>query len=218
MPKSSFVPRAHRQAESPRFVKQDSNMRSDNSTNVISSAWRHIRLGAQEAFARVKTVPCDECWRTVRWWNRRVWLGDSKGWVHLQCWKGQFFFKAMVADHIRYIQAMAEENSPLSRNHSPGNKLQELHGNAAPREQVKGPVLLLHPANEIAAETGVDETQPGGNLFRRELRTGLWHFLGRVVPQRLPNAPRLCALCGTFELSGKSTFCTRCGTPFRSSN
>src|SRR5689334_18845172 len=107
MPKSSFVPRAHRQAGVSRFVKQGSNILSGDITNVIFSAWRRIRLGARDAFARVKTVPCDECSRTIRWWNRRVWLVDSECWIHLQCWQGQFFFKALVADHIHYVQARA---------------------------------------------------------------------------------------------------------------
>ena len=40
-----------------RFVKHDSNMLSGDRTNLIPSSWRRIKMGAQDAFARVKTTP-----------------------------------------------------------------------------------------------------------------------------------------------------------------
>jgi hypothetical protein len=76
----------------------------------------------RDAFARVKTVPCDECSRAIRWWHRRVWLVDNERCVHLHCWKGQLSFKGFVADHIRSVQVVTDENSALSRNRSPENE------------------------------------------------------------------------------------------------
>jgi hypothetical protein len=200
-------------------VKQDSNMRPSDGANVISGAWRGIRLSAQNTFARVKTVPCYECLRAIRWWNRRIWLVGNKRWVHLHCWKGQLFLKALVAEHIRYVQALAEDNSTLSRDHSPENELQELPTCTAQREQVEQPAILLQPVDELAAETGVDETQRDGKSFLRVLGAALWHVLHRLAPhQSPPYPPHLCMLCGAVEYSKKSVFCSKCGTPLRPSS
>ena len=99
-------------------------MHSNDAANAIPSAWRRIycRLSVRDAFARVKTVPCDECSRAIRWWHRRVWLVDNGRCVHLHCWKSQLSFKALVADHIRSMQVVTDENSALSRNRSPENE------------------------------------------------------------------------------------------------
>ncbi len=182
--------------------------------NGIPSSRRHIRLGTHDALARAKTVHCYECLRAIHWWNRRVWLVDSERCVHLHCWKDRLFLKALVADHISYVQVMADGNSALSRNHSPENEPQELDACAAQREQVEQPAMLLQPADELAAKTGVDETHRNGNSFLRE---GLWHFLGRLAPHRSPRPQpqRLCMLCGAVEFSEKSVFCSKCGTPLR---
>jgi len=190
-------------------------MRSSDGANVIPSAWRCIRLGVRDALARVKTVPCAECSRAIRWWNRRVWPVDSERCVHLQCWKGQLFFKALVADHIRFVQVITDENFVLSQNRSPEHELQELHTCAAQRRQVEPLVILLRPEDELAAKTGIDETQHNGNSSLRELGKGLWHFLGRLAPSRSPRPPRLCLACGAVKFSKKSEFCSKCGTPLR---
>jgi hypothetical protein len=195
-------------------------MHPSDGANVISNAWRRIycRLGARDALARVKAVHCDECSRVIRWWNRRVWLVHSERYVHLQCRKGQLFFQAFVADHIRSVQVIADENSALSRNRSPESKLQEPHTCAVQREQVERQVILLQPANEVAAKTGVDETQRNGNSSLRKSGEGLWHFLGRLAPHRSPRPLCLCTFCGAVEFSEKSVFCSKCGTPLRPSS
>jgi hypothetical protein len=177
-----------------------------------------MSLGIRDVRARVRTIPCDECLRVIHWWNRRVWLVDNERYVHLQCWKGQLLFKAFVADHIWSVQVMADENSALSRNRSPENELQQLHTCVAQREQVERPVILLQSAGELAAKTGVDETQRNGNSSLRELGEGLWRFLGRLAPHRSPRPPRLCMLCGGVEFSEKSVVCSKCGTSLRPSS
>jgi hypothetical protein len=177
-----------------------------------------MSLGIRDVLARVRTVPCDECWRAIHWWNRRIWLVDSERCVHLQCREGQLFFKAFVADHIRSVQVIADENSALSKNSSPENELQKLHTCAAQREQVERPVILLQPTDELAAKTGVDETQRNGNSSLHELGEGLWHFLGWLTLHRSPRPPRSCMLCGAVEFSEKSVFCSKCGTSLRPSS
>jgi hypothetical protein len=177
-----------------------------------------MSLGIGDALARVRTVPCHECLRAIRWWNRRVWLVDSERYVHLQCWQGQLFFKALVANHIRSVQIVADENSALSKNHSPENELQKLHTCAAQQEQVERSEILLQPADELATKTGVDDTQRNGNSSLRELREGLWHFLGRLTPNRSPRPSGLCMLCGGVEFSEKSVLCSKCGTSLRPSS
>jgi hypothetical protein len=174
-----------------------------------------MSLGIRDVLAHVRTVPCEECLRTIRWWNRRVWLVDSERCVHLQCWKGQLLFIAFVADHIRSVQIMADENSALSRNRSPENELHKLRTCAAQQEQVERPVILLQPADELATKPGVDETQRNDNPSLRELRAGLWHFLARLTPHRSPHPSGLCMLCGAVEFSKKSVLCSKCGTPLR---
>src|SRR6516164_5306917 len=108
--------RGRRANQSLSTVKQDSKMLSSDAANIIFSARRRIGCATQDAFAHLKTVSCDACLRTIHWWNRRVRLVDSQL-VHLSCWKGQLFFKALVADHIRYVQVMAHDSSASSRNH-----------------------------------------------------------------------------------------------------
>src|SRR5262245_428211 len=51
--------------------------------------------------ARTRAIFCNECLRPIRWWNRRVALDGSKRWLHQDCWNGQLFFKALVANEIR---------------------------------------------------------------------------------------------------------------------
>jgi hypothetical protein len=194
-------------------------MHPSDGANVNSSTWHRIRSGAQDAFAHVRTVPCDECLQAVRWWNRRVWLADGKRCVHLHCWKGQLFLKAVVADHIRYMQAMADENSALSRNHSPENELQERPTCVAPREQVEQPIILLKPADELVAKADVGETQRDGDSLLRESGESPGHFRSRLAPHRSPpRLPRLCMVCGATEFSEKSMFCSKCGTLLQSSS
>ena len=174
-----------------------------------------MSLGIGDALARVRTVPCNECLRVIRWWNRRVWLADSERYAHLQCWEGQLFFKALVAEHIRSAQIVANENSVLSRSRSPENELQKLHTYVAQQEQIERPVICLQPADELATKTGVDDTQHNGNSSLRELKEGLWHFLGRLTPHRPPRPSGLCMLCGAVEFSKKSVVCSKCGTSLR---
>ncbi len=195
-------------------------MRPSDGVNVISSARRGIKLDAQNTFARVKTVPCYECLRAIRWWNRRVWLVDSERWVHRHCGKSRLFLKAFMAEHIRYVQVMADEDSALPRNQSPGNEPQELHACAAPREQVERPAILPQSVDKFAGRTAVDETQRIGNSSLPEFGEGLRHFLGRLAPHRSPPLypPLLCMLCGAAEFSKKLVFCSKCGTPLRPSS
>jgi hypothetical protein len=202
-----------------RFVKQDSNMHPGDGANVNSSTWHRIRSGVQDALAHLKTVPCDECLRAIHWWNRRIWLVNRERCVHLHCWKGQLLLKALVADHIEYIQVMADENSALSRNHSPENELQERPTCAAQREQVEQPIILLKSADELVAKADDDETQRDSNSFLRKSGESPRHFLSRLVPHRSPpRPPRLCMLCGAVEFSEKSMFCSKCGTSLRTSS
>ena len=176
-----------------------------------------MSLSISAALTRVRTVPCGECLRAIRWWNRRVWLVDSERYVHLQCWEGQLFFKALMADQIRSMQIMADKNSALSRNQSPENELQKLHTCAAQQEQVERPAILLSPADELATKPGVDDTQRHGNSSLRESREGLWHFLGRFTAHRPPRPSGLCMLCGAVEFNEKSVLCSKCGTPLQPS-
>jgi len=177
-----------------------------------------MSLGIGTARARVRTVPCGECLRAIHWWNRRVWLVDSEHYVHLQCWEGQLFFKALMAEQIRFIQIMADENSALSRNHSPENELQKLHTYAAQQEQVERSEILLQPADELATKPGIDDTQRHGNSSLHGLREGLWHFLGRFTAHRSPRPSGLCMLCSAIEFNEKSVLCSKCGTSLRPSN
>jgi hypothetical protein len=195
-------------------VTQDSNMGPINGANVLG-AWRSINLRARHVLARVRTDRCYDCLRAIRWWNRRVWLVDGERWVHLQCWKGELFFKELVAGQIRCSQAVADENSELSPNRSAENELQELPASAAQREQAQRLIILLQRAEEPAPTTRVDESQRGRNSSVSQLGHGLWHFLGRFAPHRSPRPPRQCTLCGAVEFSEKSVFCSKCGTSLR---
>ena len=73
------------------------------------------RSGTRDVLARIKTITCGECLQPIRWWNRRIRLVDGERCAHLQCWKGHLFFKALVADQIRCVQLMADENSASAR-------------------------------------------------------------------------------------------------------
>jgi cytoskeletal protein CcmA (bactofilin family) len=123
-----------------------------------------------DVFARIRTIGCDACLRPIRWWNRRVWLVGPARCVHLQCWKGQLFLKAFVADHIRSVQVSADENSALSRNRLPENELQESHGPEAEHEPAEPLIILLQPADEVVAETRVNENQHSDNSPKLELQ------------------------------------------------
>jgi hypothetical protein len=195
------------------FVTQDSNMRL---TSVVIGAWRSINLRARLGLASVRTDRCYDCSRAIRWWNRRVWLVDGERWVHLQCWKGELVFKAVVAGHIRFLQVRPDENSELSPNRSAENELQEQPAGAAQRGKVEpAVVILLRPADELLAKAHVDKSQPNGDSSVIQLGQGLWHFLGRFAPHPSPRPPRLCMLCDAVEFSEKSVFCTKCGTSLR---
>jgi len=61
----------------------------------------HGILRTRNVFARFSTIPCDDCLKPIRWWNRRIWLVDGERCAHLQCWNGQLLLKALVADQIR---------------------------------------------------------------------------------------------------------------------
>jgi hypothetical protein len=191
-------------------------MLSSDAANIIFSARRRIGCATQDAFAHLKTVSCDACLRTIHWWNRRVRLVDSQL-VHLSCWKGQLFFKALVADHIRYVQVMAHDSSASSRNHLHENELRKPHASATQHERVERPVILLQLVDEVAATTAVDKTQRDGKSFSRELGEGLQHFLARLAPHRPPRPPQLCMLCGAVESNQKLRFCSKCSTPLRPS-
>lgn len=149
-----------------------------------------IDLRARHVFARDRTNRCFDCLRPIRWWNRHVWVVDGERWVHLQCRKGELFFKALVADQIRCARVTADESSKLSPNHSAENKQHELSASAAQQEKVERLLILRRPAEEHAAKLRVDQSQQ-------------------------PRPPRLCMLCGTAEFSEKSVFCSKCGTSLR---
>jgi hypothetical protein len=44
-------------------------------------------------------VFCDECSRRIRWWQRRLTVGDSRR-VHSVCWEGRKFFKLLIAETV----------------------------------------------------------------------------------------------------------------------
>jgi hypothetical protein len=86
------------------------------------------RLNIHDLLARLRTTPCDECLRPIRWWHRRVWLVDRQGSAHLHCWKGRLFLKEFVADQIRSVQLMTGENSASSS--SSDSELEERQASA----------------------------------------------------------------------------------------
>jgi hypothetical protein len=190
------------------FVTQDSNIRPISGARVVLGAWRSINLRARHLLARIRKDRCYDCLRPIRWWNRRVWLADGERWVHLQCWRDELFFKALVADQIRRAKVTADENSELSRNRSAENERQEPPAYAAQPEKVEQLVILLQPAEELAARTRVNENRSNGNSSLRGLGQDLWHFLGRLAPHRPPRPPRFCMLCGAVEFS--QTFAIVC--------
>jgi hypothetical protein len=49
---------------------------------------------------RAATQICDDCLRPVRWWDRRVRVGNYQPYAHLTCWKSRRFFKALVAAYV----------------------------------------------------------------------------------------------------------------------
>jgi hypothetical protein len=196
------------------FVTQDSNMRPSNGASVVLGAWRSINLRARHLLVRVGTDRCYDCLRAIRWWNRRVWLADGERWVHLQCWRDELFFKALVADQIRGAKVQADENFELLQNRSAENELEELPASAAQREKVERLAILLRPSEEVVAKTRVDGSQRQANSSLCQLGRGLWHFLGRFAPHRSRPA-RLCMLCGAAEFSKSSVFCSKCGTSLR---
>jgi len=229
--------RAKSERASRRFIEfftdsiRNRNTRARVAARIfILAACRSIKLGTRDVLARVRTIPCDECLQPIRWWNRRIWLVDGERCAHLQCWKGQLFLKALVADEIRRSQLMADEipRSPRRRsqpsdNGSVDNELQELHASArAPLGRVERLEAQLQQAQESAAKTCVDNNQRNGNLSLTELGQHLSHFLDRsslfwnfgldrLVPHHPPCPPRLCMLCGAVAFSGTSVFCTKCG-------
>src|SRR5262249_52907799 len=102
-------------------------MHLSNDASVIFGISRSIGMSTRHLLARVKAERCYDCWRAIRWWNRRVQLVDSDCHVHLQCWKDQLFFKQLVADNIRSVH----ENSALSRSRSSEDELQNLRASTA---------------------------------------------------------------------------------------
>src|SRR5215467_2360772 len=189
-------------------------MQPSSGANVILGAWRSISLRTRHVLARVRTDRCHDCLRAIHWWNRRVRL-DGEHCAHLQCWKGELFLKALVAEHIRSAQVEVHQNSALPQHHAAENELQEPHFSAAPREQGEQPIVLLQPTDELAPTTRIDESQHNGSSALWELRQHLWHFQGWLTSHWPSRPPRLCMLCGAVEFSKKSVVCTKCGNSLR---
>jgi len=198
-------------------------MRPSSGANVILDAWRFINLGTRDLFARVITVRCDECLRPIRWWNRRVWLGDHERCAHLQCFNGQLFLRALVADEIRRSQLIAADFSPPTATRpqpiANGSAANELRNPAVAVITLEEPVeqldALQQRIEEISSKAPNDANQRRDNPPLRELGQLLWHLLGRLAPHRPPRPPRFCMLCGGVEFSETSPFCSKCGTSLR---
>jgi hypothetical protein len=195
-------------------VKQDSNTQRSNGANAILGAWRSISQRTRHVLGRVRTDCCPNCLRAIHWWNRRVRL-DGEHCAHRQCWKGELFLKALVAEHIRFAQVEAHQNSALPQPHSAEHELQESYSYAIPREQSEQLLVLLQPTDELAPTTRIDESQHNGSSALWELGRHLWHFPGWLTSHWPSRPPRLCMLCGAGEFSKKSAFCTKCGGPLR---
>ena len=189
-------------------------MQPSGGANVILGARRSISLRMRHVLARVRTDSCHDCLRAIHWWNRRVRL-DGEHCAHLQCWKGELFLKALVAEHIRSVQVEVHQNSALPQNHSAENELQEPHFSAAPWEQSEQLIVLLQPTDELAPTTRIDESQHNDSSALWKLGQRLWHFLGWFTSHWPSRPPRLCIFCGAVEFSKKSAFCTKCGSPLR---
>ena len=204
-------------------MTQDSNMRPSSGANVILDAWRFINLGTRDLFARVITFRCDECLRPIRWWNRRVWLGDHERCAHLQCFNGRLFLRALVADEIRRSQLIVADFSPPTATRpqpiANGSADNELRNPAVAVITLEEPVeqldALQEQIEEISTKAPNDANQRRDNPPLRELGQLLWHFLGRLAPHRPPRPPRFCMLCGGVEFSETSAFCSKCGTSLR---
>jgi outer membrane protein OmpA-like peptidoglycan-associated protein len=108
-----------------------------NWLSVVFRASRSLKVRTRNLLARVRTDRCSDCLLAIHWWNRRVWLADTNRCVHLQCWKGELFFRAVVADHILHTQVKAGGNSSSPRNRSVEEVREEPPVYAAQPEQVE---------------------------------------------------------------------------------
>jgi hypothetical protein len=197
-------------------------MRTSEGANIVLSACRSISLSTSDVLARLRTLRCDECMRTIPWWSRRVWLDDERC-SHLQCFQGQLFLKAFVADEIRRSQLIAREAPLDPRGSRPGDSHSAENNlrNPGPSATAAEPIELLEAVPEQTEEVPkphVVENQPGGNSCPRKLGLSVWHFIGRFAPNRPPPPARLCMLCGGVEFGETSVFCSKCGTSLRPSS
>src|SRR5215471_2544580 len=137
-------------------------MQPSSGANVILGAWRTISLRTRHVLTRLRTDCCPNCLRAIHWWNLRVRL-DGEHCAHLQCWKGELFLKALVAEHIRFAQVEVHQDSALPQHHAAENELQEPHVSAASWEQSEQPIVLLQPTDELALTTRIGECQHNGS-------------------------------------------------------
>ncbi|GEM_PF-3337982 len=107
-----------------------------------------------------KGLRCDDCLRLIRWWNRRVWSGESC--VHLRCWRGQILFRTIVAAHARVAQMKAADRSPLYKQPSAREKIRHCQYNCHARSEPRATAVIeLHPSEEVRLPTFADRDQAG---------------------------------------------------------
>lgn len=122
--------------------------------------------GGRTVLARLRTTPCDECARPIRWWNRRVWAVNRERCTHLQCWNGQLFLKAYVQLMSEEIRHSARVLGQSSDNDSADAALHELRASARTlRQRVERLEAQLQQAEEVAAKMRAHTARKNGRLF-----------------------------------------------------
>ncbi len=140
-------------------------MRPSSGANVILDAWRFINLGTRDLFARVITFRCDECLRPIRWWNRRVWLGDHERCAHLQCFNGRLFLRALVADEIRRSQLIVADFSPPTATRS------QPIANGSADNELRNPAVAVITLEEPVEQLDALQAADRGNLNQSAVMT-----------------------------------------------